>query len=286
MLIKSKFFISIPSVDGLMKSAKSDSVLPFLDYATKPNETVKGGSYGDWIVAWHNWLLGEYFTREFQSEFVFLTGNMSYGYTEGQDQTQKRTQQKTSNKRLWNKGLVISQSTTLFIPVMTTFHTINERYEGSDLLNEGDLRHACDDEIQNGGKIYLTVETKSHGVTKVVNNLMDYNFTTPLFDLEVSEKNPLKDRLDVPIAAGSYKAIASGFYVILGQLPSAEKHYRFKFGGKGKGEYETDAEYDITVLDSTPANQTTRPILNLDLSSVAPADISGKNISSSSPFIS
>ena len=69
-----------------------DNNLPFLSYVIKPNETVKGGSDGDWIY-WHNWLLGDYVSQEIQSEILFLAGNMNYGYTEGesQGQGQKRT---------------------------------------------------------------------------------------------------------------------------------------------------------------------------------------------------
>jgi hypothetical protein len=265
-----------------MSDVEADSkFVPFLSYAIKPNETVKGGTYGDWIAAWHKWLLGDYVAQELQSEILFLVGNLSYGYA----QDQKRAQQKKSNNRLRNKGVIISNRTSLFIPVMTTFHTIAEHYEDTDLLNEGALRQACEDDIQHGGKIYLTVETKSHGVTKLVDDLVSYNFVTSLFDLEVSDRNPLKDRLDVPIAVGRYRALASGFYVIVGHLPSEEKHYRLKFGGKGKGDYETDAEYDITVVEVTPKNRENRSISGLDLDNPTPIDISNKKVFSSSPFL-
>ena len=78
--------------------------------------------------------------------------------------------------------------------------------------------------------------------------LKQYIFQTPLYDLEVSEKNPFLEKFEVPIEPGSYKAVTSGIFVLF-QFVNAGTYF-VAFGGDGVGTYKTRALYSFTILES------------------------------------
>ena len=98
------------------------------------------------------------------------------------------------------------------------------------------------------GPFWATIkimDVPSQPTKKIVKNLEDFRFESPLFSLTVSEKNPFLNNLDVPIIRGTHTALAGGYFVLLKSLASSQ--FQIRFGGKGFGSFFTDSLYKISV---------------------------------------
>jgi hypothetical protein len=252
----------------------STSILAALSkLIVQPEQTFQGLSYGDWAARWCNWLFSEEPDRtEVNDDVVFLRGNMEYyRYAAMAPDTSKDRDDSIDPAELLfydrtgDKGILISDKTPVFIPVLTATYFIGGGSESGVMYSEEQVRHKCRKENDLSGGIWLTLEsnsvdqsnnsilksTKRSGLLGTPSNpdqnLSNYRTSSRLFKLFVAEGNPfLKDMaVEYPINPGEYDAITDGFFVLLKHLNAGS--YRIRFGGKGRGNYRTDAIYDIYV---------------------------------------
>ena len=85
-------------------------------------------------------------------------------------------------------------------------------------------------------------------------DINDYMIESPLFKLKVSERNPFLPHLEVPLEPGEHDAVVVRLFLLVEGLPIGR--YRIQFGGKGRGDYRTDAMYDILVDGDKPLTTT------------------------------
>jgi hypothetical protein len=210
----------------------------------KPGDVFEGRGYSDLLQEWANWLVSS--TPDYQSSesVLFLRGDLDYYTEEGGRQSME-------SKGLLKLDQTIYKNTLVFIPVMTAMYTLNEIYEGKQLLDEASLRYAVRKDTSMSPKVWLRYETsKSTTYTKVLQNqpMKDFYFETPKFILSVKSDSPFREKFEYPLAADNYEAVAGGYCVALRILDS-DRTYRFHFGGFGRGSYRTDVFYDISVLN-------------------------------------
>jgi hypothetical protein len=209
-----------------------------------PNDTFGGKSYSTWIEDWNKWLVSADILSDIQGNMCFTHGNLNYQYDkDGSARISNPLQEKYS--RINEKGILVSSSTGIFIPIITSTRILGFRdYGGETLWTELELKNASMNDIDQGGYYYLKVKKGSMEYT--LENLGDYRFETPLFDLEVSEKNPFLDKFEVPLEPGNFRAVTTGIFVILAF--DKEGTYYVSFGGQGSGTYKTHAVYSFTIL--------------------------------------
>jgi hypothetical protein len=218
------------------------------DIATvcSPRDTFAGKSYSEWIIDWNRWLVSADISSDIQGTVCFTHGNLNYQYDSAGSARIMNPIQETYN-RINENGILVSKSTGILFPIITSTRMAGFRdYGGEVLWTELDLKNASKNDIAQGGLYYLNVSEKKAGYT--LNHLDQYNFQTPLYDLEVSERNPFLEKFEVPIEPGTYKAVTSGIFVIF-QFKTAGTYF-VAFGGDGVGTYKTRAVYSFTILES------------------------------------
>lgn len=216
----------------------------------EPEKQFLGMSYGDWITCWSNWLLSEKPDYQVGQGTLFLRGNIDYKYDE------KGGRHKEPGgflNRMDDMGIVISEGTPIFVPVITAMIVKGDRYEGTDLQNETNLRYAARKDIDEGSKMYAIYKRKAMHEpafpskwTAIVNDIKEFRFESPKFILNVTDESPLRERMEYPLIPGDYEAVTAGYFLIIRKLEPGYT-YRIRIGGVGRGDYYTDAIYDITV---------------------------------------
>jgi hypothetical protein len=151
------------------------------------------------------------------------------------------------NNRSGDLEETISPDTAIFVPVITATYVIGDRYEGTTLENEVQIRNAARKDIRLGGDMWARIkEQKENSWIPIAKNLKEYKIESPLFRLKVSERNPFLPHLEVPLEPGDYDAaVVVGYFLLIKKLDKGK--YRIQFGAKGRGDYRTDAVYDILV---------------------------------------
>lgn len=81
---------------------------------------------------------------------------------------------------------------------------------------------------------------------KLVSDIKEYRAESPLFRLEVSKTNPLKDKMEVIQQPGTYYAVTDGYWILIKSLPVSHKIYQIHFEAQGNGTFYA-ATYDIVV---------------------------------------
>jgi hypothetical protein len=220
----------------------------------KPNELFRGLSYGDFVVNWTNWLMGDRPDYYDGGDILFLRGNVGY-YNEQNtfyDRGDIKLFRNEGVDSIIGNGLMIRDDTAVLIPVITSQFDIGDHYGGAKIDDEVSLRRAVHDDLNSGGEMWATIcEIKegesAHQASKLVNeNLEDYRVETPRFKMIVSEQNPFREKMEVPKEPGTYDAVTGGYFILIKKLP-AGKRFVIRFGAKGRGNYYTDAVYDIKV---------------------------------------
>ena len=87
---------------------------------------------------------------------------------------------------------------------------------------------------------------------KLVPDLKEYRFESPLYLLLVPKNSKLRTKMDYPPKPGNYQAITVGYFLLIKSLPIGT--YRFKFGGSNGSAYHTNSVYDIKVLKKRKDN--------------------------------
>jgi hypothetical protein len=211
-----------------------------------PNNNFRGMSYSDWVIVWNKWLMSEDPNTYDGGDILFLRGNVDYRPLRGVNGAPRHIDPQALYDRTGEQGETVFQGTAVFIPIITTIMILGYRDNGVKISNEENLRYAANREISEGGAMWATVLSKGmRKPSKIVNDLKDYRIESPLFKLTISKKSLLKDKTEQPLNVGTYDVISAGYFLIIRSLkPSI---YRIFFGGKGRGEYFTNAVYDITV---------------------------------------
>jgi hypothetical protein len=202
-------------------------------YVVKTSENYRGLSYGDIIVTWQRWLLGENPDEHQYGDILFLRGNVGYHQ---------------SNSSYLESFIEIPVGMSILVPIVTTHFTMGESYKGTIINNEFYLRKAVREHVDAAGPFWATLEKmgKNHNVFKLVPNLESFRVESMPFELDVSEENPFLDKMDEPNYPGKYTALVSGYFVLLRDLPVSS--YRIRFGGYGMDNFYTDSLYEINII--------------------------------------
>jgi hypothetical protein len=219
-----------------------------------PSETFRGMSYGDWIAAWHQWLLSDNPTYRGE-DILFLRGNVDYRSVGDKEDGPRYLNPKAVYKRTKengeDNGETIHEGTAILIPILTSHFYIGEFYNGRKITSIPDLRYVTNKDT-NGGSIWATIMKKGNKITKIVSDLKEYRFESPLYFLSIPKNSKLRTKLDYPPNPGSYHAITVGYFVLIKSLSSGT--YRFRFGGSNGSAYHTNSLYDIDVLKKRKEN--------------------------------
>ncbi len=212
----------------------------------KPDRNFRGLPYSHWAERWWNWLLGTD-PDHYRGGTLFLRGNVDYKPVEGVSGAPPYLDESTFYDRSGKKGITLFEGTPIFFPVLNALMISGDLYDGKLLKTADDLLWAARRDIEEGGKMWATVRmSQDRRPRTIVNNLKDYLIESSFFQLTVSEKNRLRNKLESPLKAGTYRCITVGYYLLL--ILSSPDTYRIHFGGRGRGTYYTEALYDITFV--------------------------------------
>ncbi len=209
----------------------------------RPQENFRGLQYGDWVGRWWNWLLSDE-PDIYRGDMLFLRGNLDYKPVG--EEGPVHIEPNSFFDKTGKKGVKIFENTPILIPVCITVFRIGvDLFDGTLIETEQDARLAGIRDNQESKAMWATISCNGNKPKKIVNNLQDYFVESPIFDLKISYKSPIRKRMDMPLEAGKFPSLTAGYYILLGSL--APSMYRIRFGTNGRGAYYTDAIYDITV---------------------------------------
>lgn len=212
-----------------------------------PSETFRGMSYGDWTAAWHQWLLSHNPDNPIYGEYIlFLRGNVNYrSIGDKEDGPRYLDPKAVYDEWTKDKCVTIYEDTAILIPILTSHYYIGEFYNGKKIRGIPELRYVTNKDT-DGGSIWATIMKKGDKTTKIVSDLKEYRFESPLYFLSIPKDSKLRTKLDSPPKPGNYYAITVGYFVIIRSLHSGT--YRVNFGGSNGSAYHTNSLYDIEVL--------------------------------------
>jgi hypothetical protein len=220
------------------------------------DKNYNGLSYGDLVAIRANWLFSESPDYQYQSDILHLHGNMRYSIGQAGAQDDFYDRRGDLEER-------ITTDTAIFVPVMSATYVMGDKYEGLTLDDEVQLRRAARTDIRLGGGLWATIQPDPKNKPKqqptnptpiMKGDIKKYMIESPLIKLKVSERNPFLPHLEVPLEPGEHDAVVVGYFLLIEGLPVGR--YRIQFGGKGRGDYRTDAVYDILVDGDKPINTT------------------------------
>ena len=134
---------------------------------------------------------------------------------------------------------------------LTSQYHIGEFYNGRKITSIPYLRYVANKDT-DGGSIWATITKKGDKTMKIVPDLKEYRFESPLYLLSVPKNSKLRTKMDYPPKPGNYHAITVGYFVLIKSLNKGT--YRFKFGGSNGSAYHTNSIYDINVLKKRKDN--------------------------------
>ncbi len=216
-----------------------------------PSESFRGMSYGDWVASWNQWLVSE--NPSYNGEdILFLRGNVNYRSVGGkEDDGPRYLDPKAVYDRTKDNGETIYEGTAILIPILTSHFSIGDFYNGRKITTIPYLRYATNKDT-DGGSVWATIMKKGNNATKIVPDLKEYRFESPLYLLSVPRNSKLRKKMDYPPKPGSYHAITVGYFIIIKHLKAGT--YRLRFGGTTGSAYHTNSLYDINVLKKRKDN--------------------------------
>jgi hypothetical protein len=138
-------------------------------------------------------------------------------------------------------------------------------YDGNVLQTIADSQFVCRRDINEGVSHYCTLQKKGENPI----DLFDYvsYFESPSFSLTVTENSPMREKVEMPIAPGTYDTFIAAYGIMLNasdypkiKLPDGE--YRLKYGNVGRGGYKSDSVQDF-IVRSAPTEFTTMMLGNI-----------------------
>jgi hypothetical protein len=231
----------------------------------QPNETFRGKSYGEWAAEWWNWLVSEnpdgaYSLEE--SPIVFLRANIDYANQQGKEEegegAASRHQTGSHYNRTGDKRIEISEETAILFPVVEILFVKGDHYPEDKtkiIQTESELRTLTRRDIdEQWTSLEATIKKKGQSrPISIVNNLMDYRAESPLFKLVVSDKNPLKDKMEMTLGSGTFDAVTDGYWILIKYLAASDDvPYQIHFAARGRSLHTGDqlyysATYEILV---------------------------------------
>ena len=215
-----------------------------------PSETFRGMSYGDWIAAWHQWLVSDDPTYNGE-DILFLRGNVNYMPIGNKEGGLQYLDPKAVYDRTKDNGEIIYEGTAILIPILTSHFYIGDFYNGRKIISIPYLRYVTNKDT-DGGSVWATIMKKGYKVTRIVSDLKEYRFESPLYLLSIPRNSKLRKKMDYPPKPGSYHAITVGYFIIIKSLPIGT--YRLRFGGTNGSAYHTNSLYDIKVIKKRKDN--------------------------------
>ena len=144
----------------------------------------------------------------------------------------------------------ITEDTAIFIPVLASVFFLFENYEGQIINKEQELRYVVNKDTNNSKEVWAVIKRKGDKkAIKLVRNIKQYRFESPLFKINVPKNSLLRNRMEVSVKPRIYDAITAGYFIMLKSLPPST--YRIMFGGKGVGFYSTNSVYDTEIIENT-----------------------------------
>lgn len=185
-------------------------------------------------MRWTTWLMSSSPDNGRVGEILFLRGNIGH--------------HEDFHSSYRPRRISIPYESTIFIPIITTQFSIGDLDSGKLVVDDYDLRKVICEHVDAAGPIWGVIQRTcipNRPSKKIVANLEDFRFESPIFTLKISESNPFLRSMDVPIVPGERKTLVGGYFVMLKVLPPGS--YRIRFGGKGVGNFYTDSIYDICI---------------------------------------
>ena len=210
-----------------------------------PSENFRGMSYGDWIAAWHQWLVSDdpIYNGE---DILFLRSNVNYRPIGDKEGGPQYLDPKAVYDRTKENGEIIYENTAILIPILTSHFCIGDLYNGRKITSIPYLRYITNKDT-DGGSVWATITKKGENTIRIVSDLKIYRFESPLYLLSISRNSKLRKKMDYPPEPGKYHAITVGYFILIKSLPIGT--YRFRFGGTNASAYHTNSLYDIKVLE-------------------------------------
>jgi hypothetical protein len=182
--------------------------------------------YGIMTTLWSNWLYSERPDYFYGDDILFLRANS--------------VQVKTGDA-----AYTITSNSAIFIPVYAVQYHIGATYRGTKIESEVGLRHVIRSEIRQCKTMWAHIQPNENPTQPIVNDLTDYYAESPLFSLRVSEKSPLRDKLESQLEPGTYNATIGGYFILIHDLVPGT--YRIRFGYNGVDSRFADAYYEIHI---------------------------------------
>jgi|SRR5215203_1378689 len=228
-----------------------------------PNENFRGMSYGEWAVEWNKWLFSEDPDTYDGGNVLFLRGNVDYRSVGNQPGSPRYVDPEAIYDKTGGNRENIIEGTAIFIPIITSILFLSDNYEGRIIKDEQELRYFINKDTDNTGEIWAAIKRKGEDrPIKLVKNLKQYRFESPLFKIEVPFNSLLRNKMEVPVKPGIYEGITAGYYIMIKSLSPST--YRLIFGGTGVGVYRTNSVYDIDVVkkEKERTKDTSNSIIN------------------------
>jgi hypothetical protein len=215
-----------------------------------PNENFRGRSYGEWASEWLKWVVsGDPDSYSRDDPVIFLRANIDYSPVEGA-MNEYRQNTTTHYDRTLDKGIKIYEETAIFFPLVeANFLTGCKNPEDNRkvLLTEEELRYYARKDVDSGWEIGSCITIKNRRPRPLVNNVKDYRAESQLFKILVSDKSPLRNKMEEELRAGVFDAVTDGYWILIRELQPAGQPYRIYFEAKKGTYYHYSATYDILV---------------------------------------
>jgi hypothetical protein len=222
-----------------------------------PSENFRGRSYGEWAAEWMKKLVsGDPDGYSKDDPMIFLRANVDYSSVEGRENGY-RENTTTHYDRRGDKRIEIYEETAIFFPAVEANFLIgckNPEDKKQALQTEEELRYYARKDINSGWQIGSSIKIGNENVQPIVNNLKDYRAESPLFKIVVSDKSPLKDKMEEELKAGTFDAVTDGYWILIRELPALDEPYQIYFEAKNGTYYHYSATYDIFVKPRPRSN--------------------------------
>jgi hypothetical protein len=228
-----------------------------------PNENFRGMSYGEWAAEWNKWLFSEDPDTYDGGNLLFLRGNVDYRPVGNQPDSPRYVDSEAIYDKTGKNKETIIEGTAVFIPILTSVLFLSDNYEGKIIKDEQELRYFINKDTDNTGEIWAAIKRKGEkNPIKLVKNLKQYRFESPLFKIKVSPNSLLRNKMEIAVKPGVYDGITAGYYIMIKSLPPST--YRLIFGGTGVGVYRTNSVYDIDIIkkEKERTKDTSNAIIN------------------------
>jgi hypothetical protein len=235
----------------LNRESQSDFKNRVLDGVLGPNGTYRGLTYSNYLTEWLRFYHGDYaFFRGDPGEILYLEGNNHY-VTDSNTGIRRQSSEFLNNARNvdgTNRGQMILNDTAIFVPIMNSFYSVTESYEGNVLQTLADCQYICRRDTNETQSLYCTLTSEDGETVDLFDEI--YYFESSCPNLMVAENNTFRNRIEMTINPGVYDSFIASYAIMLNTSGTSHLqpgNYRLRFGGIGRGYYKTNTVQDFTV---------------------------------------